>query len=319
MGSEDRQYFKELRLQQFRGLLAVVRSGSFSVAAKELQLTKASVWQQVRALEEEFQCDLLETNGRKITATPQGLRLAQLAAPLVEGFDSIKAAFAADLAQLPAALSVATTPYCLAYELRGAIDQLRTLFPKAHLTFHDRNSPAAIEMLESGDADIAVAARFAEWPDKPGLDFLPLSQHPFALAAPPEHPLLSQTALQLSDLAPFPLLLPGPTANCRPHLENLLRQAGLWERLNLVLECSFPGSLFEYVGAGLGIAVTPVPPALLRHGHPLGIAPLAGRHTVLRDLSELLGFEPVFLIRRKGWIETPIGAAFRRAVLPASA
>ena len=54
----ERHYFKELRLQQFRGLQAIIRLGSFSAAARDLGLTKASVWQQVRALEEEFGCKL---------------------------------------------------------------------------------------------------------------------------------------------------------------------------------------------------------------------------------------------------------------------
>ncbi len=315
MSSTDRQYFKELRLQQFRGLLAVIQSGSFSLAAKDLLLTKASVWQQVRALEEEFGCVLLESVGRKIKPTPNGLRLAQLASPLVEGFDSIKEAFSADLAKIPASLSVATTPSCLAYELRHAVECTRAQFPNAHLTFHDRNSPAAIDLLETGEADIAVAARFEEWPSKPTLEFFRVSEHPFAIAAPAGHPLLAGLAPKISDIAQYPLLLPGPTANCRPHLERLLRAAGVWERLKIVLECSFPGSLLEYVDAGLGITVTPVPPALLSN-QKNQLAPIPGRQTVLRDFSSVLGHEPVFLIRRRGWIETPIAAVFRKSITP---
>ena len=89
----ERHYFKELRLQQFRGLQAIIRLGSFSAAARDLGLTKASVWQQVRALEEEFGCKLVESLGRKAQPTPEGLRLARLSSPLVEGFDSLKKVF----------------------------------------------------------------------------------------------------------------------------------------------------------------------------------------------------------------------------------
>lgn len=314
MSSSDRQYFKELRLQQFRGLLAVIEMESFSLAAKELLLTKASVWQQVRALEEEFGCVLLESIGRKIKPTPNGLRLAQLAAPLVEGFDSIKEAFSADLAKIPASLSVATTPSCLTYELRDTISLTRAQFPNAHLTFHDRNSPAAIDLLESGNADIAIAARFDEWPDKPTLEFTQINEHPFAIAAPAGHPLLSKKQLQLQDLAAFPILLPGPTANCRPRLEKLFRTAGVWEQLNVILECSFPSSLLEYVDAGLGITLTPVPPPLLRD-QKNGLASIPGRQTMLRDFSSVIGHEPVFLIQRRGWIETPIAKVFRESLI----
>jgi LysR family carnitine catabolism transcriptional activator len=316
VGSTDRHYFKELRLQQFRALVSVARSGSFSVAARELGLTKASVWQQVRALEEEFSCALVEVLGRRVLPTPEGIRLVALASPLVESFDSIKQAFASDLLQSPATLSVATTPSCLAHELPAAVRATREAFPQAQLSFFDRNSPDAISLLESGQADLAVAARFEEWPSKPTLDFLPLSEHPFALGAPKDHPLLRQPTLRLSDLPRFPLLLPAPSANCRPRLERLLRQAGVWEKLSIVLECSFPGSLLEYVEAGLGITLTPVPPSLLLSVE--GRNTLPGKQTSLRSLEELLGTEPVFLIRRRGWMETPIASFFRKNLLPTS-
>ncbi len=316
VAAEDRQYFKELRLQQFRGLIAVIRSGSFSRAAQDLGLTKASVWQQVRALEEEFGCVLVEAVGRKACPTADGKRLAQMATPLVEGFDSIKQAFAADIQQSPPSLSVATTPSCLAHELRQAVQETRAQFPKARLTFHDRNSPTAIDLLESGECDIAVAARFEEWPAKPSLEFIPLNEHPFVLGAPTGHPLISKKKLCLEDLTAYPMILPGPKANCRPRLERLLRQANVWEKLNVVLECSFPGSLLEYVDAGLGITLTPVPPALLGSYTNLH-TPLPRKLTNLRNVSHLLGSEPVFFIRRRGWIETPIATFLRESVLRA--
>ena len=310
----SRHYFKELRLQQFRGLLAVFRTGSFSSAARELKITKASVWQQVRALENEFACSLVECTGRTARATGEGLRLANLCAPLVEGFDSLKNSFATEREETP--LSVATSPGCLSYELREAIQSIRVRFPSTHLIFHDRNSPAAIDLVESGTADVAVAARFDDWAPKASLDFLPLTQHPFALAAPKGHPLLKKRQIHLRDLADCPLLLPGPAANCRPRLERMLRSELRWDRLQIVLECSFPSSLLEYVAAGLGIAITPVPGILLPDAANKTAAPRIPTPVILRDLSPLLGSEPIFYIRRRGWNESPVARAFREALLP---
>ncbi|MEI7776421.1 MAG: LysR family transcriptional regulator [Verrucomicrobiota bacterium] len=306
----SRHYFKELRLQQFRGLIAVVETGSFSRAAQYLQLTRASVWQQVRALEKEFDCTLVEPAGKLIRITADGARLASMAAPLVESFDSIKEAFCSEAKV--AVLSIATTPSCLAYELRNAVERVRLLFPDAKLTFHDRNSPAALELLEKGEVDIAVAARFEEWPQRSALDFLPFREHPFCLIAPEGHPLLKMKEPALADLVQYPVLLPGIGANCRPRLERLLREAGVWESLQIALECSFPASLHEYVEAGLGIAVSPLPLAVLAAG---SAKTRPGKRTRLRNLSSLLGYEPLFYVRRKGWVETPIASAFRTAVL----
>ena len=309
----NRHYFKELRLQQFRGLQAIIRLGSFSAAARQLGLTKASVWQQVRALEEEFGCKLIEAVGRRAQPTTDGMRLARMSSPLVEGFDSIKSAFEAERAAIGPSLAVATTPSCLAHELRQTVLKLRTAFPDAQLTFQDRNSPAAIELLENNEADVAVAARFEEWPPKPKLDFLLLTEHPFAVVAPESHPLMRSRNLKLADLRNHPLLLPGPAANCRPRLEAVLRRKRIWDDLKVVLECNFPTGLLEYVDARLGVAITPVPASFLRDAgaHP---ARVPGRQTMVRSISSLLGSEPVYFIRRTGWVETPLARFFRETL-----
>ena len=233
---------------------------------------------------------------------------------MVEGFDSIKAAFIAESGNIPAKLSVATTPSCLAHELRVPMEAVRVRFPDAHLTFHDRNSPAAVDLVEAGEVDIAVAARFDEWPAKPTLEMLQFTQHPFVLAAHAGHPLLTTKSVALKDLANYPLLLPGPAANCRPRLERILREKSVWEQLHIVLECSFPASLFEYVEAGLGIALTPVPTALLKNSQD-GVATLPGRSVALRNLSDQLESEPLFYMHRRGWRETPIAGMLREALL----
>jgi DNA-binding transcriptional LysR family regulator len=241
------------------------------------------------------------------------MRLSRMSSPLVEGFDSIKSAFEAERAAIGPSLAVATTPSCLAHELRQTVLKLRTAFPDAQLTFQDRNSPAAIELLENNEADVAVAARFEEWPPKPKLDFLLLTEHPFAVVAPESHPLMKSRNLKLADLRNHPLLLPGPAANCRPRLEAVLRRKRIWDDLKVVLECNFPTGLLEYVDARLGVAITPVPASFLRDAgaHP---ARVPGRQTMVRSISSLLGSEPVYFIRRTGWVETPLARFFRETL-----
>ena len=88
-----RQYFKEVRFQQLRALVEVGRQRSFAKAAAAVHLSVPSVWQQVRALEAEFAVPLVVMRGRSVDLTDDGKLLMELAAPLVEGFDSLKALF----------------------------------------------------------------------------------------------------------------------------------------------------------------------------------------------------------------------------------
>lgn len=313
MSKDQRHYFKELRLQQFRALVALARCQTFAAAATALRLSRTSVWQQVRALEKEFDCTLVHTRGHRGELTADGRKLVEMVSPLVEGFDSIRSAFATGRKEAPPTLVVATTPTCLAYELRDPIGKIRAEFPTAQLNFLDRNSPAAIELLDHGEADVAIAARLDELPEKPSLEYLPFSSYPFTLICPLGHPLLRVRKLTLEAIAAHTLILPGKAANCRPRLEERFGRAGLFKHLRIALECSFPVALFEYVSSGLGAALTPLSPRLWR-----GLkspATLKEQGVVLRDATDLFGREPIFYIRRKGGFETPFAARFRELVL----
>src|SRR5262245_60253547 len=117
----QRRYFKEMRLQQLRGLCEVARQGSFAAAAQTLRISRPAIWQQVRALEREFGASLVERRGRKAELTGDGRLLLEIVAPLVTGFDGIKTAFRDRREELVRHLTVATTATLLAYELQAPV------------------------------------------------------------------------------------------------------------------------------------------------------------------------------------------------------
>lgn len=309
MSKSSRYYFKEMRLQQFRGLVALAHWQTFSAAASALGLTRASVWQQVRALEQELASTLVRTKGHRVELTDAGRKLVEIVAPLVAGFDSVKAAFASIQASLPQTLVIATAPTFIVYELQGAITQMNSEFPHLHLVFLERNSPVAIEMLEQGEADVVVAAKPVQLPMSASLDYTPLTTYPFTLIAPPGHPLLAKRHLTLADFTRYPLILPGAAAYCRQRFNAVLGEAGLLPKLRVVLESNFPVLYFQYVRMGMGVALTPLPPESQRK------AQLEQSGVALRSAEHLFGSEPIYYVRRKGQFETPCATRFRELVV----
>jgi LysR family hydrogen peroxide-inducible transcriptional activator len=309
MSKTSRYYFKELRLQQFRGLVALSRWQTFSAAATALRLTRASVWQQVHSLEKEMGCTLLRTRGHRVELTDAGRKLVEIVAPLVAGFDSVKSAFASLQGDLPQTLAIAAAPIFLMYELREPISQINRLYPKLHLTFQERNSPAAIELLDQGGADLAVVAHPENLSMKSSLEYTRLTSYPFTLICPPNHKLHLKKQLTLRDFVSCPLILPGNVTYCRKHFDTVLGRAGLLEKVNIVLESNFPIMLFEYVRMGLGLALAPLPPELFQEKQlqPPGIA--------LRNVSSLFGDEPIYYVCRKGQLEMPCASKFRELVM----
>lgn len=303
MAEPTRSYFKEMRLQQLRSLVAIARWQSFSAAATALRISRTSVWQQVRALEQELSRSLLRIRGHRVELTADGQKLVENAAPLLAGFDSIKSVFAGPEDELHQPLVIATAPTFLIYELREPIARIHALYPKLRLNFVERNSPMALEILIQGGADLAVVAFPEDLPKKDSLEYTPLTAYPFTLVLPPEHPLLARKQLSLRDLTRHPLILSGNVTYCRQHFDGVMGRAGLLDKLNVVMESNYPVAHFEYVRMGMGVALAPLPPA---QPSLSGIA--------MRSLAHLFGEERVFYVRRKGEFETPCAAKFREIV-----
>src|SRR5690606_41568525 len=83
-------YYSQNRLQQLRGFVFTAELGSISRAAEHMELTQPSVSLQIQALEKELGVVLFERKGRRISLTPAGKHLFELAKPLVGGIEKLK-------------------------------------------------------------------------------------------------------------------------------------------------------------------------------------------------------------------------------------
>lgn len=100
-------------LDNLRGMAvfaAVVNSGSFSGAAKDLGITTSAVSQQIRALETDFGVMLLHRSTRKLSLTEAGEQLYTSAQEIVRAAESGRATVSQLREDLAGSLRLATTP-----------------------------------------------------------------------------------------------------------------------------------------------------------------------------------------------------------------
>src|SRR5215510_1918031 len=75
---------RSLNLDQLKAFVEVVERGSFTAAAKELNLTQPAVTHQVQELERRFQVTLVERFGKRAYLTEAGEKLIEHARNLLE-------------------------------------------------------------------------------------------------------------------------------------------------------------------------------------------------------------------------------------------
>ncbi len=146
-------------LQALRGFEAAARRGSFSGAARELNVTHAAIAQHVRRLETHFGCQLMVRDGPGMRTTEEGRRLA---AALAEGFGIITTA-AANLVErdVTKPLRLALTPSLAANWLMPRIGDFWARHPGIELELVP--SPDNVD-LRSQNYDMALRYGRGPWP-----------------------------------------------------------------------------------------------------------------------------------------------------------
>ena len=75
--------------RQMRYFIAVVETNSFFKAGEICHISQSAISQQIKALENELQVQLLERNGRKFTVTPAGQYFYEQAKRQMAALDSL--------------------------------------------------------------------------------------------------------------------------------------------------------------------------------------------------------------------------------------
>jgi DNA-binding transcriptional LysR family regulator len=132
------QYYKANRLQQLRGFCYAAQAGSVSKAAERMFLSQPSVSLQIQALERELKTSLFERRGPKISLTPDGKTLYDLAAPLVDQIDSLEDAFSARRGGIETGrLDIAAGESTTLYLLPRFVKQFSDAYPGIELKLHN--------------------------------------------------------------------------------------------------------------------------------------------------------------------------------------
>lgn len=310
--SPPRRYFKEVRFRQIRALVELARQGSFASAAASLGLAVPSVWQQVRALEDEYGVPLVIARGSVVSLTADGQILVDLAAPLVEGFDTLREVFTDRHHKQPRSLSIVAPAAMLLGPLRSPVIHYRKTHPEVRVRLIDRPSYTAREMMEADEADVAIMG-IADGDDPlPQMQLTALARYPFHIIYPEGHPLTDKKRITLAELIKHPLVLSGHASCSHRQIRHAFTQAGLVEKLNVAMTATNSNLLLSYVSAGLGVCIgTNASPTKRPR-------PLAGEPALLtRDATHLFGQEEVFFVQRKGRFEPSHVKAFRELVLKA--
>ncbi len=236
-----------LSLAQLRALEAVVRTGSFTEAAKEIGVSQPSISNHIQGLESRFKTKLLVKSGYSVSATPVLVSLLPRIRALLALAGDLETELSHHRALAAGELRIGYSTYQLAIPI---ISSFMAKHPTISIEARALASQDVINLIETGSLDIGfITGR--EIPA--GLEGELILKTRIVLAVPPEHPLAKKDSASWKDVAELPLLQREGSSGTRRLFEAAATLAGTGPKTALALGSW--GSIATLVRSGSGIGV----------------------------------------------------------------
>ena len=285
--------------QQIVGFYHLVKLGSFTRAAEVTFRTQSALSQQIKNLEEELGCQLVERIGKKkLRLTLVGEKLLDFSKHVLERHEHLIDSINEIKGKQTGRLRLTAPFNTLYYLLPGYIERFRQRFPGVELKVMDRPPLSVVELVREGEVDLALAMEYAAPKD---LIIRPWKKGEYILVVPKDHPLLNVKKASLEQIAQYPLIMPNLHAKSSVSLKvlRLFETHGI--NYNIAMESSNALLSLKYIEIGVGISLFLATQELRRKiSAQLKIIPL----------DHHLKPEYIALIMRKDKLLGPIGTAF---------
>ncbi len=221
---------------QLRALIAVVETGGFSLAARELGLSQASVYRSAKELERLCGSRFFRRTAKGVDATPVAQQLARCAslafAEVRQGFEEVNELHG----RMQSRVAVGCLPLARAQVLPDAVSRLLAAHPSVHVKIVDGPYDELLYGLLNGKLDMIIGA-LREPPPTSHILQAPLFEDVLSIVVRRDHPLLGGEQPDAAELARLDWVVPREGTPARSHFSAFFSQHGV-EAPRRVIECS---------------------------------------------------------------------------------
>ncbi|MDX1512440.1 MAG: LysR substrate-binding domain-containing protein [Gammaproteobacteria bacterium] len=238
-----------MNLAQLRAFDMVVRTGSFTAAARALHVSQPAITNHIRALEDYYGVDLFRRRGRGVEPNELGRTLAEVSRQLFTLEEQ-----ATDLLQASKALRWGTLRVAAdgPYILIPLVAAFRERFPGVRVGLTISNTSGVQDALVHERCDVGIHAHLDE-DDR--MYVKPLSTYRVIIFVSTVHPWAQakRRSVPVAELDGAPVILRERGSSTRRLFERACQKARV--RPDYVIETTSRETVKEAVAAGLGIGV----------------------------------------------------------------
>jgi LysR family positive regulator for ilvC len=238
-------------IRELKIFLSVAELLHFGRASQACHLSPSALTRTIQRLEEQVGQPLLLRDNRSVKLSPAGEKFRNYARNTVQEWQSFSSQLK-DEQPLSGTLSIYASITAVYSLLPNLLEAYREAYPEVQLELRTGAAEQAVDRLQSGEIDLAVAAL----PDRhrSRIEFLPITTTPLVFIAPRGTAAELPTRYGVLDLSSAPLVLP-QTGLSRRRLNTLLKEQRITP--NIASEVSGNEAIIPMVRLGIGIGIVP--------------------------------------------------------------
>ncbi|MGH7815163.1 MAG: LysR family transcriptional regulator [Candidatus Binataceae bacterium] len=241
-----------MHIETLKVFCDIIESGSFSYAASQNFVTQSAVSQQVRSLEEKYDCRLIERGRAGVKPTPAGQILYTASKDIVRRFMELENRLREIGSVIAGSIRVGTVYSVGLHELPPYLSEYLRNYPAVNVHLEYMRANKIYEDLIEGKIDLGVVA----YPAKRGqVVSVPFRHDELVLIVPPDNPLAKHTKVSFANLKDQKFVGYERDISTRKASDRILREHGV--KPAYALEFDNIETIKRAVEIGLGCAIVP--------------------------------------------------------------
>lgn len=237
-------------LQWLRGFYYVAKTGSFSMAGREIGRNQPTISHQIKCLENEYGVTLFDRSRDRMELTPEGKILFEKTISIFEIVKSMQGEIDKVHQQLKGRITIVATHAVILSFLPKYIVDFQKKHPDVIFDVHGGGVKTIIERVESADADFG----FLNLTSVPkGLVYHKLFETRLVLLTSKDGPFKKIKHLTLEQITKQPFIFFPHSSTIHPYIEKKIMEREL--KLNVVLVLNNFDIVKKYVRMGMGVSI----------------------------------------------------------------
>lgn len=190
-------------LRQMRALVAVAKTGSFTLAAEHLNVTQSALSGQIKELEQLLGVRVVERTTRKAQLSELGRELTPLFDKILQDLDRAMGDIAKRRALKQGSVRIAAPQMLSCTLLPEVIAAYRARYPDVQVLLADSPVELVAARVFSGETDFGIGP---ERDAATEIEAQQLFEMPFVVVFPPDHPLDQLERITWTDVIDYPMI-----------------------------------------------------------------------------------------------------------------